>query len=542
MPKRKLLLIAALSMTLHAATAVAGPVIINLTPINKTADDDDGIQIFDTDSRIENHSDVTTSGMSADGLRIDGDRGVIVNAADGRIQTSGDGFSVGIRTMGEGISIRNDGEIVTTGSNGDGIVIFGNLNTPTLPNDVVNTGTINVSGAGADSFVIEGSATTFTNEGTIINSGGVRTHLPDGTPVGHDNATGIWLAGFNNTLNNLGGTITNSGPESTAVRLFNNSVINNTGVIENIGSVSATPASIADGKAIVAHGKVTLNNDGRITGDVVARQGDFTVNLGASGVFENSVHADFFENSPSLGDTLNVDTGAGAKTLNGGQYTGFDNFSKQGSGVLFLEQQLDLAPTGTGLVTGGALLLQPGSSLILDTLTMAPGSILGGTGTVFGDVIVQGGGITPGFSPGEINIDGDLSIIDGLLTIEVGGTQSGLFDLINVTGAADITGAIIEFVFVDGFLPVIGDAFEFLQAASVTGLADATFRFAGIAPGFGFDVGAQGNTLQFQALTNAVAVSEPAGLTLGALGLLVLGLVRSRRARLCRSARPFPAT
>lgn len=63
---------AVFTLQICSGTATAQQHIINTTPVLTTADDDDAIAIFEPDSSIINESLVTTHGISADALRIDG--------------------------------------------------------------------------------------------------------------------------------------------------------------------------------------------------------------------------------------------------------------------------------------------------------------------------------------------------------------------------------------------------------------------------------------------------------------------------------------
>lgn len=530
--------------------------IINLSPVVTTGDDEDAIWLSEPDAYIENHSSVQTSGLSADGLRTSGLTATVINAATGRVETSGDDFAVGIRTAGDGIDIQNYGEIETFGINGDGIVVFGNGNAEGLlsiddpaniqGNSVLNEGSILVHGAGGEGFVVEGDQTTFTNRGLVLTDGDVRTELPNGTPT-HDNATTVYLAGSNNHLINEGGSIISEGPNSTTVRLGPQNTLFNSGLIANTGVVGGPTSngSPLEGAAVSLYGVgATMTNVGTIDGNVIGGFGSQTINLGPGSVVNGLINADVtgFDDAFGADNVLNVDTGAGDMLLSGDSLVGFDSFMKTGTGTLSITEHFDLSSlVASGEREGGEALVNQGSLTLLDaTLTssqvlIAEDGRLEGTGLIVGDVFVQAGGfLAPGLSPGQLTIDGGLSVTGGTLIVELFGLGAGEFDTINVLGTADLTNAIVEFVFDGSFLPSANDTFDFLLADNVLGLDTAFFSYSGLAGGLAFDIStlSGGSGLRFTALNDVVAqVPEPETLALLLLGLVGLYGSRSKRRR-----------
>ncbi len=114
------------------------------------------------------------------------------------------------------------------------------------------------------------------------------------------------------------------------------------------------------------------------------------------------------------------------------------------------------------------------------------GTLTGDGGTIAADVILDGGTIAPGASPGTMTIDGDLEVFDGILAFEIAGSAPGLFDRLVVTGDLIADALSIEVTFLDGFLPMAGDAFDLLDVAGtaeVFALGGATFSFFGVPEG-----------------------------------------------------------
>jgi uncharacterized repeat protein (TIGR03803 family) len=119
------------------------------------------------------------------------------------------------------------------------------------------------------------------------------------------------------------------------------------------------------------------------------------------------------------------------------------------------------------------------------TVTTYPGrGRISGVGTIRTLVLTNSGNFSGGNSPGTITIEGDFVQTDtGKLEIEINGTEPGRFDLLKVTGRAEIGGT-IEYVFNNYFIPRTGDKFAALQ---VTGASSKTAQevFAGTPLGVG---------------------------------------------------------
>ena len=187
---------------------------------------------------------------------------------------------------------------------------------------------------------------------------------------------------------------------------------------------------------------------------------------------------------------------------------------------------LSNSTTGNGVLTvrdGG--LVDVGG-----TLKIFPGSTLNGNGTVRG-YIENAGLIAPGNSAGTLTLEGNvLSYPSSMLSIELGGTGAGQFDVLNVLGSFHAYGE-LSVSLIDGFHPNGTESFTILTAYALTGyFTNAVPAFGDIAASvtFGdltFDVVydyANGRVI----LTNVVP--EPA-----TLGLMVagLGLIRRRNRR-----------
>ncbi|MEM9386671.1 MAG: hypothetical protein AAGA68_16550 [Pseudomonadota bacterium] len=153
------------------------------------------------------------------------------------------------------------------------------------------------------------------------------------------------------------------------------------------------------------------------------------------------------------------------------------------------------------------------------------GHLEGDGGLIEGDVFITNGGrLAPGNSAGILSIDGSLDL-DGTLSAEIFGLDAGQFDVLEVSGSADLSTGRVELLLSDGFLLETGDQLALLTAGEVLGLDTAQFAFPGIAPDFVFDLTFDGQTgdLVLTALNDAAFVPLPGTLPLlaGALGLLL---------------------
>lgn len=180
--------------------------------------------------------------------------------------------------------------------------------------------------------------------------------------------------------------------------------------------------------------------------------------------------------------------------------------TKQGTGAWYLEG--NNTNTGPTLVSAGTL---------------------GGNGGVGGALTVSGGTFAPG-TPGVTNSVGDFSVAGAftlnsgsVLGIQLGGTGAGQFDVLNVTGAATLRGA-LNLSTVAGFVPALTNQFTVLTAAG--GITDAGLTITGLT---GFTKSIVGNSLvltKTAALTALAAVPEPGSMTLIGMALAFLGLRR----------------
>jgi T5SS/PEP-CTERM-associated repeat protein len=188
----------------------------------------------------------------------------------------------------------------------------------------------------------------------------------------------------------------------------------------------------------------------------------------------------------------------------------------------------------------GTVLLGQGAPIAGGTLTVGPGGLLLGNGTIFGSVKNLGGftdlftgTISPSNSTGTLTIEGEYEQTSGLLEIEIGGTAPGEFDVLKVAGDANILGGELLLAFVDGFAPRQGDVFKFLDVGGSLDMAFDNVEVSGLLPGFQFDLRPDAGGLAMVALNDGVAVPEPGT----ALLILAAACARLPRRRTVRESR-----
>jgi autotransporter-associated beta strand protein len=185
----------------------------------------------------------------------------------------------------------------------------------------------------------------------------------------------------------------------------------------------------------------------------------------APGMTINSIEGDgnvfLGANNLTVGSN-NTDTTFSCAIQDGGQAGGTGgSLTKIGTGTLVLMGANTY--TGNTKILGGALKVN--GSITSNTGVGHTGT-LAGTGTVNGNVI-NNGSVSPGDALGTLTINGNYTN-NARLLIDIAGTGSGEFSVLNVVGTANLNG-ILDPVLLNGFIPTIGDSFIFLNYGSLTG-------------------------------------------------------------------------
>jgi autotransporter-associated beta strand protein len=203
-------------------------------------------------------------------------------------------------------------------------------------------------------------------------------------------------------------------------------------------------------------------------------------------------------NNPGTGGTVALTKrGAGAQTL-----TGANNYS---------------GPTN---VSAGQLLIN-GSNVGAGLYTVSQNALLGGTGSIAGDIIADGA-LSPGVSSIEsLDVTGNVTAnATGVLRIDLNDADPMIVDRLNITGNLTATpGATIQFL-VTG-TPTASE-YDF---ATYTGTLTGTFSSTSVPAGY--DLVQSGGVLKLQ----QSAVPEPSTAMVALLGLVGVTATARRRRR-----------
>ena len=169
-----------------------------------------------------------------------------------------------------------------------------------------------------------------------------------------------------------------------------------------------------------------------------------------------------------------------------------------GSGNLVAGESVEIGGSGILDLNGQAITIGDGvMETTANTARVYADGVLSGSGTLVGNVINSGGTVAPGFSTGTFTINGDYQQeAGGQLEIEIGSVDA--YDRLIVTG--DVTfspGATVQITFINGYVPVAGDTFDFLAANAVSGDADVVISISGLPPGFQYSTETDGGILRF---------------------------------------------
>jgi outer membrane autotransporter protein len=346
----------------------------------------------------------------------------------------------------------------TVNGGGGGSTFFG---------DTANAGTSHFTNFGGSASSANGGQTYFTGSSSagsadFTNHGGTVRGAFGGATVFSGTAT-AGSATF--TIN--GGTVSGAKP----------------GGLQFYGSSTAGDATL------IANGGLSGGAGGSITFNGDSTGGTATVKVFDNGNVDISGH-----NAPGL--TIGSLEGNGNAFLGTRALTvGSNNLSTTFSGVMQdggnfggTGGSLTKIGTGTFALTGAntytgdtninaGTLFVDGSLASANVFVQAAGT-LGGHGTLFGNVINHGT-VSPGHSPGTLGIAGNFTqFADGVLRIEIAGTQPGQFDVLAVGGKANLNGT-LQVVNAGGTVKV-GDTLKILTAvAGVSGVFTAVSPYAG---------------------------------------------------------------
>jgi autotransporter-associated beta strand protein len=174
--------------------------------------------------------------------------------------------------------------------------------------------------------------------------------------------------------------------------------------------------------------------------------------------------------------------------------------------------------TGTTTVTDGTLLVN-GANSGNGAVSVAAGATLGGTGSITGAITVNGT-LAAGASAGTLTVTGPVTFNAGsTAAFEIGGTSAGQFDELNLSGALT-AGGTLSVALINGFVPIVGNAFDILDFASASGTF--TLNLPNLGAGKAWNTSTLLTTGTISVAAGAAGVPEPASavLALGAIAML----------------------
>ena len=500
---------------------------------------------------INNGGTLTWTGIG--GIRATAGTNAITNLSGGIFNAQNDSFtevtSGGTLAINNqaGATLNKSGPGTTTGFSFD--TTFNNAGTVN-----VQSGTLAIQGGtSSGSFAIgsggvlslSGSATqslspssSVTGAG-IVNFTGGTTDIAGAYTVSGDTNVSGGTVNFNAANASLGGGSFSGGTLGGNGTLTINGAYSWTGGTMGGGGTTAIASSaslaIGTGNLHLLVGR-TINNSGTLTwtgtGGIRAAGGTNAITNLSGGVF-NAQNDSFTEQA--FGGTLAINNQAGATlTKSGaGTTTGF-SFGTTFNNAGTVNVQSGTLGLGTYTQTGGVLKLDGGAVTTTDALNIIAGS-LQGTGTITGKV-TNGGRISPGFSAGELDIAGDLTLgSTSNLAFEIGGTvQSTQYDFLSEAGTSALSpNGTLTLSLINNFNPT---GFSFTIVTSNANLGSGQFN--NVAPGarlntndgfgsFRVDYGPSSNSI---VLSNFQGVPEPDAFLLLLLGGIPLaGRVVGRR-------------
>ncbi len=330
-------------------------------------------------------------------------------------------------------------------------VAFGSSDATVLLKSVISgTGGITTSGTG--SLLLAQESNSFSGSVTLANTGSVIANAPSSFGSGSSNIT---IPSSVDLVLGFDGT---SSPQTISRSLTLNTVSMYIGanLIHGLGSGGAGVCN--NSPTLVLSGAITLGADVKVNGCVTLKiTGDLSGN--------HTISPDQGGESAVIIASSNNTSGSQNGTVTASVLTTTYEGSHPGDGIFVSVNNIALVTGTYGDVT-------------------ISGGILKGTGTV-GAVSMESGAIAPGMSPGVLNT-GNLSFTGGEYQAEIGGTASGQFDQLNVTGTVDLgTATSLAVSRYNGFKPKAGDVFTIVNN---DGSDAVTGTFKNLAEGATFTV------------------------------------------------------
>ncbi len=337
----------------------------------------------------------------------------------------------------------------------------------------------------------------------------------------HENDVFLGVNGNGRLFLNHSGLVKNVGAIYAGVNSAGSGTID----VENSGSMLTIDGSLTLGQS--GNGKMIVQSGARVSAKriTVAQLSGSSASISLSGSSNDAtptlLKTDFMDvggssdNPEQNGGTATVSAGKVSDILVTNTLNTWDHATISASPNT---NPPGLPPLGGSILVGSSLSAHFGSDGDIDVVQ---GGTIAGTGTFVGSFFNAGGTVKPGHSAGILTIQGDYSqSSDGTLDIELGGQDPGTgYGQLLITGNATLDGT-LDVSFLNGFVPSIGETFDIVSAANLTG----AFSSVQIDGPVTFDLNYTNGGLELQTLS----VPEPAT---SALLLPLAALICLRRPR-----------
>jgi hypothetical protein len=271
---------------------------------------------------------------------------------------------------------------------------------------------------------------------------------------------------------------------------------NTTGAVSftnmNSGGINLAASSVGGALTLISGGPITQTGAITVGGTSTINAGANPITLNAANDYLGTVN--LTGSNVSITDVNSITLGAlsvsGTLTINAlstSFLSGFSatDYSFSGGSYTLAAGTYNLG--GTTTVSGTATVTVAGATVNASTVNVsgvldASGSVTGsinllaggtlkGTGTIVGNVTNNGGTVSPGASPGTLTISGNyVQGPAGVLSMDIAGPLAGVeYDQLLVSGTATLDGT-LNTSLINGFVPVSGQTFTFIEAAGgITG-------------------------------------------------------------------------
>ena len=352
---------------------------------------------------------------------------------------------------------------------GAGNVIFSSGSTFNVSNSLTTSGgnlTINTA-----NFTLPTSLTI--NTGSLIFNSGIANPTVSNLTITGSSLSGTDALTVTNLLNWSGGTIDTNINNTGTTNITGNARIDT--IFTNSGTLNIGADYSSDDGSLINDATVNWT-----AGDLIELGGLASItNNGTFNISGNNANGIDFTNNGTLSKTAGVATSS---------FTGsFTNTGSVNASSGLLEFNGFTQTAGLTNLNGGNISETGGTASF-------NGGTLSGIGTfTAGDLNINAATLSPGASPGTLNIVGNLNLGSTSTTlIELGGTNQGVdYDFINVTGNVNLDG-ILDISLFGGFTGVTGNMFDVIQSG---GAMNGTFASVNLPTGYSFNTGIFGGNL-----------------------------------------------